>query len=375
MKKFPVLYKYTQKGQIQQWEIQADKGSFGTTEGIKGGKLTISLPTVCTGKNIGKKNETTPEEQAELEAQAKWQKKVDSGYNEILSADKKFLEPMLAFEYSKYPINWKEVEMGRLRVYGQPKLDGLRCINENNTQMSRNGKSFLGTPHLNQDQVTLDGELYTHTYKDDFNKIVSLCKKQDPTEEELAEAAAKVEYWVYDFPYVIGSFSERHKIGASWVKDLQKQGLKLVLVPTIEFETYEDLEDFHAQNLEAGYEGTIIRLDNAPYEFKRSKQLLKFKDFQDDEFKIIGYEEGKGSRAGTIGKFFMDYSDGPGSKDFKSNVKGPHEYLREIWRDRDSYIGKSATVKFFRYTPLKEDGTGSVPKWPFITKINRESYE
>lgn len=373
MKKFPVLYKYTQKGQIQQWQIIADNDSFYTIEGIQGGKLTTSLPTVCTGKNIGRSNETSEAEQALAEAQAKWQKKVDSGYNEVLSADKKFLEPMLAFEYKKYPVDWKAVKAGKLKVFAQPKLDGLRCINESNTQMSRNGKPYLATPHLNQDIMTLDGELYTHTYKDDFNKIVSLCKKQDPTKEELAESAAKVEYWIYDFPNLPGTFSERFEEGKDLLAHFTTPMYKVV--PTTPVRSYEDLEELHAINLEAGYEGTIIRLDNAPYEFKRSKQLLKFKDFQDDEFKIIGYEEGKGSRAGTIGKFFMDYSDGPGSKDFKSNVKGPHEYLREIWRDRDSYIGKSATVKFFRYTPLKEDGTGAVPKWPFIIKINRESYE
>lgn len=373
MKKFPVLYKYTQKGQIQQWQVIADNDSFYTIEGIQGGKLTTSLPTVCTGKNIGRSNETSPAEQALAEAQAKWQKKVDSGYNEVLSADKKFLEPMLAFEYSKYPVDWKAVKEGRLFVFGQPKLDGLRCINENDTQMSRNGKPYLATPHLNQDQITLDGELYTHAYKDDFNKIVSLCKKQDPTEAELAEAASKVEYWIYDFPYILGSFSERHRIGSGWVKELQKRGLKVILVPTVPLTSYEKLEDFHAQNLEAGYEGTIIRLDNAPYEFKRSKQLLKFKDFKDEEFKIIGYEEGTGGRTGTIGYFLMQHDKDP-NQTFKSNIKGSHDYLREVWRDKDKYIGKSATVKYFNRTPKKEDG-GDVPRFPFIIKINREEYE
>jgi hypothetical protein len=71
--------------------------SFWTEEGIKGGTLTTSLPTKCKSKNLGRSNETSPKQQAEAEAKAKWQKKIDGGYNEVLTKEKKFVEPMLAF--------------------------------------------------------------------------------------------------------------------------------------------------------------------------------------------------------------------------------------------------------------------------------------
>jgi DNA ligase-1 len=239
--------------------------------------------------------------------------------------------------------------------------------------MSRNGKPYLATPHLNQNEVTLDGELYSHEYKEDFNKIVSLCKKQKPTPEELEEARQKVQYWIYDMPYAEGGFEERYETLKKWFETLPKENNPYVLVPTKRIKSKEELDEFHAENIAKGYEGTIIRRLGIPYEFKRSKSLLKYKDFKDEEFKIVGYEEGEGGRTGTIGFFIMQHDKNP-NQTFKSNVKGNFDYLKQVWADRDSYIGKTATVKYFQRTPKKEDG-GDVPRFPYIIKINREEYE
>ena len=104
----------------------------------------------------------------------------------------------------------------------------------------------------------------------------------------------------------------------------------------------------HQINLDAGYEGSIVRLD-APYECKRSHNLRKFKDFQDAEANIVGYEEGKGKRTGTLGKFLMQDDDGvqfgcpPGKghnyKDLALMLKNIHEYM-----------GQRATFTFFERT-------------------------
>ena len=64
----------------------------------------------------------------------------------------------------------------------------------------------------------------------------------------------------------------------------------------------------HQYNLNNGYEGSILRLDK-PYEQKRSYNLQKFKDFNDTEATIVGYEIGKGKREGTLGKFLMQDDD------------------------------------------------------------------
>lgn len=357
----PILYKYTSKGQVQQWQIIVNEDSFYTIEGIKGGKLTTSLPTYCIGKNIGKKNETTAEEQAYKQAAAKHKKKVESGYNEVITDEKNFFEPMLAEKYED-----RKKLLFTVRTFIQPKLDGLRCDNNNKKLTSRNGKPFVACPHLIQNEVRLDGELYNHLFKDDFNKIISLCRKSKPTKEDLEDSARLVEFWAYDFPEHKGVFSERYKALAAYIKISGNP--KFRLVPTYEVFSEEDIEKYHEQFIEEGYEGSIIRLDLGNYENKRSQQLLKHKDFVDSEFVIIGYEEGEGGRTGTIGKFIMQHDTKEGVT-FKSNVKGDFKYLREVWTDRDSYIGKTATIKHFKRTP------DDIPRFPYIVKIAREDYE
>ena len=95
---FPILYKKSVKGAIQQWQIFVNGNSFYTEAGQKDGQITQSLPTFTEGKNIGKANETTPEQQAILDAQAKYDKKIKEGYClNIEDVDVvKFIKPMLA---------------------------------------------------------------------------------------------------------------------------------------------------------------------------------------------------------------------------------------------------------------------------------------
>lgn len=376
-KNLPVLYKHTSKKQIQQWQICVNGNTFYTKEGIKDGKITISKPTLCTGKNIGKKNETSPIEQALVEAQAKHQKKLDKGYAEVLGEGTKFFEPMLAEDYlnkeTGEPNDWIDeiVWDSGVKIFVQPKLDGLRAINQKNTLESRGGKPFVTCPHLYQNEVILDGELYNHSLKNDFNGIVSIIKQSKATEEDLAKAKSLAQMWVYDMPSHPGTFAHRIAALKEWVGRKNHPGIELV--PTYMIENEEDLLYYHKLFKSEGYEGTIIRLDK-PYENKRTTSLLKYKDFIDEEFEILGYEEGKGGRIGTIGKFILKHDKDP-KKTFKCNVKGKFPYLRKVWENRDYYIGKQATVQYFNRTPLQEDGKGDVPRFGYCIKLDRQFYE
>jgi ATP-dependent DNA ligase len=349
---FPTLYKYTTTGKIQEWTICVKGNAFWTIEGIKDGKLTTSEPTICEGKNVGRANETTAEEQAIKEAQSKHQHKLDKGYNEVLTHEKKFFEPMLAQKYEKYAdLCFKKA------TFIQPKLDGLRCINEAGTMTSRNGKPYVSVPHLTQSHALLDGELYSHEYKSDFNKIVSLCKKTKPTPEDIEESERMIEFWAYDLPDHKGVFSERYKELHRVVENLGNSKIKIV--PTY-------IERYHTQFLEEGYEGSIVRIDLGDYENKRSKQLLKKKDFFDGEFEIVNFEEGKGNRSGTAGNVILKLKDG---RTFGAGIKGTREFVRDIFLKKDSLIGKTATIKYFQETP---DG---IPRFGVATQIDRFGYE
>lgn len=373
---FQKIYKYNQKGKIQEWQILVKNNTFYTVEGEKGGKLTTSLPTQCHGKNIGKSNETSDTEQAVLEAKSKHQKKLDKGYAEKVTKEKPYFEPMLAFD-GKDNKNLEDVlAEGKVKVFVQRKYNGMRCVNAHRKLMSRNGKEIFGAPHvIHSTKSILDGELYSHDYKDDFNKIISICKKQTPTKGELEESKVKLQQYVYDLPSHKGVFSERYKALQKWFRE--NGSLNLHLVETYEVKSWEEIKEYHAQFLEEGFEGTIIRLDLGEYECKRSKQLLKYKDFIDEEFEIIGAVEGEGGRTGTIGKFWLrlergkpyTISDNKPVNCFKSNIKGNFDYLRKIWKDHKKYIGKEGTVKYFQRTP------DNVPLFPYIISIDRKSFE
>ena len=385
--KLPTLYKKTTIGKTQTWEIEVSGNKFRTISGQADGKKITNNWTVCQGKNVGKKNATTGEEQALKEAEAKHKKKLEAGYHLNLKniSKKRFYEPMLAQDFknknrqSEVMADLQQVDGGTVgTVFSQPKLDGIRCIAMREGLFTRTGKEITAVPHISEalesffklyPNATLDGELYNHAYKDDFNKIIHLVRKQNLTDEHLAESAEMIQYHIYDAP-VIGNgkwamtekdlYSDRtSKLDASFVNlGLEKEDC-LVVVPTVEIHGREQLDRCYEDYIEAGYEGQMVRLDG-PYENKRSPKLLKRKEFVDEEYKILGYEEGEGNRAGTVKHFKFKNKNG---KEFNSNVKGSFSYLTKLLEIADTLIGKDATIKYFNLTP---DG---VPRFPYVIAI------
>lgn len=365
MKTLETIYKLTEVGNIQQWTMVIDGNGYFSREGIVGGKETENKPTICEGKNLGKANATTPEEQAEKEGQAKWQKKLDKGYfktkAEAAGGNTKFYEPMLAHGFGDYPITFP--------VISQPKLDGIRCVTTKKGMFTRNGKAIISAPHIfkNLEQffaknpnAVIDGELYCDKLANDFNKICSLVKRTKPSEEELAESARTIEYWVYDAP-VIGLFGEDDVFTVRFelVEKLLKGIKQIKIVPTTVVASRELLDTLYGGYLSDGYEGQMVRLDRG-YENKRSKHLLKRKEFIDEEYKILNVAEGEGNRVGTVG--YMEFESKSG-KPFRSNIKGNFGYLAGLLKAKKNLIGKMATVKYFNLTP---DG---VPRFPYVISV------
>lgn len=345
MIELPILYKYTSTGKTQMWKISINGDHYWTEEGILYGKTTRSQPTICQGKNTGKANRTSDSQQAVLEATAKWEKKVRSGYNEVLTKEKKFFEPMLAFELKQY-----EKLLFTVPTFIQPKLDGVRCILQNRELRTRAGKPIVSCPHIADNGSFLDGELYNHDLKNDFNKIISLTRKTKPTSEDITESKEMIEYWVYDNPGIKAEFSQRYNNVVEYFRlGLVPHYFKLV--PTYVIESMDDIQKYHSVFISQGYEGSIIRLDLGGYENKRSKQLLKYKNWQDAEWEIIGVLEGTGNRAGCANMLVIRLESGVICK---PTMTGTEEFMRRVLRDKDIVIGKQATIKFFGYT---EDGS------------------
>jgi len=258
------------------------------------------------------------------------------------------IKPMLAHKVNENKIDFSE------KVFIQPKLDGVRCIFTKNGAYSRTGKEFHNLQHIKidlekffdqQPNAVLDGELYNHDLRNDFEQIISLVRKQKPTDKDRLNAHKLIQYHVYDMIAEGPSYEDR----LNWL--LSSKNLwsdSVISVETLWCISYDGAKVMHSEFLKQNYEGSILRL-NGPYEQKRSYNLQKFKDFSDTEATIIGYEAGKGKFTGLIGKFLMVDDDG---NKFGCPIGKGYNYSdrRYILENIHDYIGKIATFTYFERT-------------------------
>ncbi len=242
----------------------------------------------------------------------------------------------------------------------QPKLDGIRCYITKDGAFSRNHKEFKTVEHIKKalkpllklfPHLILDGELYNHQFKDDFNKIISLVRKKNPNDKETEDAEKYIQFHWYDYcntNYKSGEglgYKGRNIVIKDAIEKLKSR--HIVEVPTHEVSTIESARLWHKDFLDNGYEGSIIRT-NKPYEQKRSYNLQKFKDFHDSEARITGWVEGQGKRTGTIGKFLAIDNNGI---NFGMPVMEDYKIMEKMYDIADWYIGKVATFTYFQKTP------------------------
>ena len=273
-------------------------------------------------------------------------------------------KPMLA-----YPVSSKPIDYNNKLIFIQPKLDGVRCVIQANVKRhiltpdlneievkaySRTGKEWKNIDHILEQltpffikfpNVVLDGELYNHDLRDNFEKIISLVRKTKPTDEDRLEASKLTQFHCYDIIDEELPFDQRNEFIN---QALMLMGDSIYIVDTNMVFREDDAKVYHARNLDKGYEGSIVRT-NGTYQCKRSHNLRKFKDFSDAEATIVGYQEGQGKREGHLGKFIMKDDHGvefgcpPGKgytyKDMKDMLNNIHDY-----------IGKRATFTYFERT-------------------------
>jgi DNA ligase-1 len=279
-------------------------------------------------------------------------------------------KPMLAYPVSKKPVDYNE------KVYMQPKLDGVRCLIQYEAKKygtfrssnspadsyrgevvaySRTGKEWKNIEHilfnlkpffqLNPDAV-LDGELYNHDLRNDFEQIISCVRKTKPTTIGRLESSGLVQFHCYDVPSNPGRFDVRNEWIKSNVPGSTMGSHCIKHVETHEVHAEEYALDLHKIFLSKGYEGSILRL-NTEYQCKRSHSLRKFKDFKDSEAVLTDWVEGKGKRIGTIGKFMAIDSEG---NTFGMPVMDKFKYLQDNFEDMKTWVGQTATFTYFERT-------------------------
>ena len=361
--KFPTLYGKSKDQKIKVWSIHVtrdpkDKATINVQYGYQGGALQESVKEITEGK-AGR----TAFEQAVSEAQSDWRKKKDNGYAENVSdahapgvanaaaiGAHETILPMLAHDYHK---RGKSIVFP---AYVQAKLDGVRSIFHNGTLTSRMGKPFTGLEHIiaeldpaTAEGIILDGEVYSDELP--FQQFVGLVKKKVYTAADR-EQLKKVKLWVYDCvvnkPFeqrlaILKDFFSRHKF------------THVHLLPTEEAASAAELKALHDKYTAKNYEGLIVRNKQGPYELgTRSIHLQKYKEFEDDEYEIVGAKDGEGKEKGLV-IWICKTKDG---KTFNVRPKGSEEERAELFRNAANYIGKKLTVRFQELT-----GDG-IPRFP-----------
>ena len=354
------LYKRDSKGKVRVW--RAEVGVSGascfwrTIAGLDDGKHVESGWKVVEQKNVGKANETSLEDQAVAEMMADFNKKAERGYFRLIGDIDKFdkIKPMLASKHEDAKYDFE-----KNTYYSQPKLDGIRCVARKDGLWSRSGKLLLSVPHISEElkalfvtnpDVILDGELYNHDLRENFNKITSLVRKTKPTPEDIEESKLLVDYHVYDVISHPGTFSER----SDWFASQGFNG-SVQTVETTKVATPEVLDDIYGLYLEDGYEGQMVRTDSTYQQNKRSKGLIKRKEFLTDEYDVLRVEEGKGNWAGTIKRFVMQTENGQESG---AGVRGSQELMGAMFESKE--VPTWCTLRYFAPTP---DG---IPRFPVV---------
>ena len=357
VKQFQKLYSVTTNGKkVKQWMVAVFDQGDGTAllvraSGYIDQKITHAEKIISKGKNIGKANETTPIEQAIKLAASMQQKQLDKGHTTSvpdLSTWKPLEFPMLAHRFADHKAKIQ------YPCFVQPKFDGVRCfakkISETEmTYTSRGNKSYHTLNHLSPMFLSLleigdiiDGEVYIHGAT--FQEIIRRVKKVRPESVTLM-------FHAYDFIKPNGAntpFKDRYR---ALTELFSNQFPEIDVCPTFQVFEEKEIYEYHNQFVKEGFEGVMIRNRRGKYGFNaRSHDLQKYKEFIDDEFKIIGaIETDDGNHRGCV-KFICETKDG---KQFTSYPKGSLEQRRQMFIDREQYIGKQLTV---RYQALSEEG-------------------
>jgi len=368
-------------GKYKVWAIgPTESGDLTIAHGQEGGKMTVKMEKIKP-KNVGRANETTPEQQADLEAQGRIKKQIDKGYRHTKEElDNLPVLPMLAGDYNKigHRIDYKK------GVYLSDKLDGVRmmakCLKDGTiTLESRTGQPYI-LPHIVEELKgimqpgdILDGEAYLHGHA--LQDITSAVKRTDP-EKKIAAARKKLEKATggdqEKFVEAQAEYAE-----AIMIEELRPK-LQFVIFAVIESETVsqdmpfsevvietygyrnyramdnefikfihyelayseEEMKAAHKDAVGRGFEGIMIRnADGVNESGKRSADLQKYKEFLDSEFVILDVVPNKDD-----GSAFLVQND-LNAETFSVTL-GSMDQRAEFLANKELYIGKLITVQY-----------------------------
>lgn len=349
------LYKKDSKGNIRVLYIHTEGADLVQSSGLLDGSLVTNRKT-CKPKNVGRLNESSPEQQAYMEMESKIAEKLKEDYFTTVEAarNSNVVLPMLAKDYKEHShkIIWNNPKHP---VYAQPKLDGMRVLGvcgSGASLTSRTGSPIDTCEHIVvelrmlPEGFVLDGELYAHGKS--FQDNMRLIKKYRPNETE------EVKFHNYDMVGDDAFVDRLDVITQRW--DMNCEHIKLV--KTIQVFDESELVVAHGLNLREGYEGTIIRWGNEGYKTNaRSENLLKYKDFKDMALTVIDVVPSNARPEWGQPVYELN------GRRFSSGMKFSHDDRKHWLMFKEDYIGRTAEIRFFEYT---DDG---LPRFPVTVGI------
>lgn len=368
------LYKLDNKDKVRIWTIETntDNKSYRTITGIVDGNLVTSEWTEVDEQNVGKSNYRDKIEQCAMEVKAHIIKKKKEGYYETAAlaySEEKIFKPMKAYEYDPKKLLNRPIAT-------QAKLDGVRASFQAGKLFSYQNNEFVSVPHIveavkeafelhfYEDDIIVDGELYNHSLKEDFNKIISLVKKTKPTKSDLQESKEIVQYHIFDAYFKKHpeyTFKQRFELLSNILANNKNSSIKLVKTAFIDDGNIKYLDNLFEAYVLKGYEGQMVRDSNGIYEQKRSRTIYKRKEFVDKEYLLIDVLEGVGNRSKQAGKVVCKMRNG---ETFKAGITGDENRRKDLLINKKNYIGKMATIKHFKQ--LTPDGK---PRFPGFKAI------
>lgn len=378
----PTLYARSSTGAILEWDIEVEGDKYRTITGQQNGNKITSKWTVAKAKNVGQANATTAEDQAYNEAVAKWKKKIKrEGYWENISEidnTPRFIEPMLAQKLRDHP------DKAIMPCMVDKKYNGGRCVVVADGAFTRKGETYMSIPHIIEAvaplfekfaDLLLDGEGYNHDLRFKLNELMSILrtvKGKKLTPELFRRSEQIVRLYVYDgygfdCPTNISvklpsgetlSMKEGDEVTADTPNLLRREALKhlikgipyLVWVPYNVAKDLDEVYEIYGKHVAEGMEGSIIRNCKAPYEHKRSYNLLKVKPTDDSEGVIVRILEGDGNASGLAAKATLRWN----GMEFDATFMGAVETRQQILKETDKWVGQEVT---FLYNGLTGKGT------------------
>ena len=362
MKKiFNSLFTIDSCNNIRIWYMEVDGENYRTVSGLQNGEQVVSEWSKAEAKNIGRSNATTAEEQAVKEVESRYKKQLKTGYFEKVEEVNNFqyVEPMLAKSFEDYR---HSIDLSNKKWWLNIKYNGIRMIATKDGLYTRKGEKFVSVPHIEESlkpffekypNAVLDGECFNLEYRQQLNEIVKLARKtKHITALDLKRSRELIKYYVYDgynFENNLNEEAPYHQRKAWIDKNVTKYEF-IESVPEWIIDSQETLNQEYASFVASGHEGGILRFSEMSYEHKRSKNLLKIKPVDDDEFIIEEIKEGSGNWSGKAKIISLRSIDS--KLYFDSTFKGTMEEAKKFLEEKNQWIGKKVTIFFNGLTGL-----------------------